>query len=172
MLHSALCVPFRASEHSTAAWLCLLLSHTASCFSSYASIADEVHAIRNGKNNCEALEAASKFATVRWGLTATPYNNRWRELRNLISWVTGDPDYQSTESEEGILCLVPQDAAEGSSSQRPEWCYKGSIPKEQLGFVPISRLIVIPYQTPAEALIDGSALCRMAWSLKSTTAPA
>lgn len=110
--------------------------------------ADEVHFCKDGNNNYEVVEQISLQAT-RWGLTTTPYNNRWQELRVLFKWVTGDATYLECDE----VRIV-----EEAQASTPRWYYKDdTVPA--LGVNLVSRLIVLPFLTPVEARANMSEQC-------------
>jgi hypothetical protein len=142
-----------AAHFSVLALPCVFLSIC------HVSTADEIQYIKDGKNNYPVLERVSASATIRWGLSATPYNNRWQDMHNMFAWVTMDSKYEKCTDESEILSLVePKDA---ENNLLPfEWYYKAAVPKDQLGYIAHIHLVVLPFQMPCEAALSTSDLCK------------
>jgi hypothetical protein len=119
---------------------------------STCAYADEIHAQKDGNNSYAMFSSVCGGATIRWGMSATPYNNRWRELLAPIAFITGDDTWLQESREEKVHQLIkPPDG------QQP-WYFKDDAP--QLTFQLHSSVIVLAYTTAAESWVDQSELCQ------------
>jgi len=103
-------------------------------------------------NSYDLISSVSQHATIRWGLSATPYNNRWKELLAPIAWVTDDRTWLDVKDEERVKRLVRP-----PNGGPQEWYFKDEAP--ELSFQLYSRLIVLPFTTASEAWVDQSDMC-------------